>query len=152
ACDYAPVVMANWEFFDNQTIDSTKRLVDDLRAGERVRPTRGADSVVTFKQVSRVLAGFDDGRADEGVGAGDASLAGLRLAHRRGWNAPSGAPGKADELQDQHAPDASPEGDRGGIAPGRTSSTDSPSNDPDKHPGDQPAGEPTGTTQKGDPA
>ena len=25
ACDYAPVVMANWEFFDNQTIGSTKR-------------------------------------------------------------------------------------------------------------------------------
>ncbi len=152
ACDYAPVVMANWEFFDNQTIDSTKRLVDDLRAGERVRPTRGADSVATFKQVSRVLAGFDDGRADEGVGAGDASLAGLRLAHRRGWTAPTKASGTTEETSEQHAPDASPAGERGGLAPGRTSSTDTPSNDPDTHPGDEPAGEPTGTTQKGDPA
>jgi NADH-quinone oxidoreductase subunit E len=152
ACDYAPVVMANWEFFDNQTIDSTKRLVDDLRAGERVRPTRGADSVATFKQVSRVLAGFPDGRADEGVGAGEASLAGLRLAHRRGWTAPSGSPGEADEPRDDHAPDASASGERGGLAPGRPSSTDTPSNDPDTHPGDQPAGEATGPTQKGDPA
>ena len=64
--------MANWEFFDNQTIGSTKDLVDDLRAGKTVKPTRGADTVATFKQVSRVLAGFDDGRAGEGVGAGAA--------------------------------------------------------------------------------
>ena len=31
ACDYAPVVMTNWEFFDNQTPDSVIRLADDLR-------------------------------------------------------------------------------------------------------------------------
>ena len=24
ACDYAPVVMANWEFYDNQTVESAK--------------------------------------------------------------------------------------------------------------------------------
>ena len=36
ACDYAPVVMVNWEFFDNQTPQSAKQLVDDLRAGEDV--------------------------------------------------------------------------------------------------------------------
>ena len=41
ACDYAPVVMVNWEFFDNQTPASAKQLVDDLRAGADVRPTRG---------------------------------------------------------------------------------------------------------------
>ena len=35
-----------------------------------------------------MLAGFDDGRADEGVGAGPASLLGLRLARERGWTAP----------------------------------------------------------------
>ena len=28
ACDYAPVVMANWEFYDNQTVQSAKDLVD----------------------------------------------------------------------------------------------------------------------------
>ena len=80
ACDYAPVVMANWEFFDNQTPTSAKALVDDLRSGAPVTPTRGASKVCSFKQVSRVLAGFNDGLADEGVGAGPASLAGLKVA------------------------------------------------------------------------
>ncbi|WP_380166537.1 NADH-quinone oxidoreductase subunit NuoE [Jannaschia sp. R86511] len=88
ACDYAPVVMVNWEFFDNQTPRSTCGLVDRLRAGEKVRPTRGADEVVEFKPMSRVLAGFGDGRADEGPGAGEASLVGLRLAKEKGWRAP----------------------------------------------------------------
>ncbi|GGC09378.1 NADH-quinone oxidoreductase subunit NuoE [Cellulomonas carbonis] len=88
ACDYAPVVMVNWEFFDNQTPESAKQVADRLRAGEPVAPTRGASSVCTFKQMSRVLAGFNDGRADEGVGAGDATLVGLRLANEKGWTAP----------------------------------------------------------------
>ena len=88
ACDYAPVVMTNWEFFDNQTPESTIRLADDLRAGKDVRPTRGADKVCTFKEVSRVLAGFHDGRADEGPAAGPASLLGLKIAQERGWTAP----------------------------------------------------------------
>jgi NADH-quinone oxidoreductase subunit E len=80
ACDYAPVVMANWEFFDNQTPQSTNQLVDDLRSGAAVSPTRGPSKVCSFKEVSRVLAGFYDGLADEGVGAGPASLAGLKVA------------------------------------------------------------------------
>ncbi|MDN5794649.1 MAG: NADH-quinone oxidoreductase subunit NuoE [Intrasporangium sp.] len=97
-CDYAPVVMTNWEFFDNQTPESATRLVDDLRAGKDVAPTRGAHRVCTFKEISRVLAGFNDGRADEGVGAGPASLLGLQIAKEQGWRAPgddaggSGAP------------------------------------------------------------
>ena len=90
ACDYAPVVMANWEFFDNQTPASTTQLVDDLREGKEVKPTRGPNRVCTFKQVSRTLAGFSDGLADEGVGAGPASLVGLELAKRNGWTAPEG--------------------------------------------------------------
>jgi NADH-quinone oxidoreductase subunit E len=83
ACDFAPVVMANWEFFDNQTPDSTRALVDDLRSGTPVIPTRGPSRVCTFKEVSRVLAGFHDGLADEGIGAGPASLAGLKVAKAR---------------------------------------------------------------------
>ncbi|MFJ5884221.1 NADH-quinone oxidoreductase subunit NuoE [Kitasatospora cineracea] len=82
ACDYAPVVMVNWEFFDNQTPDSAKQLVDQLRAGQEVRPTRGA-KLCSFKETSRILAGFADGRpgANDESGAGGApSLAGLRLA------------------------------------------------------------------------
>ena len=88
ACDYAPVMMVNWEFFDNQTPDSATTVVDRLRAGAPVEPTRGAASVCTFKQMSRVLAGFPDGRANEGIGAGEATLAGVRLAHQKGWRAP----------------------------------------------------------------
>jgi NADH-quinone oxidoreductase subunit E len=81
--------MVNWEFFDNQTPRSACDLVDRLRAGEAVRPTRGADEVVDFRAMSRVLAGFDDGRADEGPAAGDATLVGLRLARKQGWAAPA---------------------------------------------------------------
>jgi NADH-quinone oxidoreductase subunit E len=61
ACDYAPVVMVNWEFYDNQTPASTRALVDDLRAGVPVRPSRGPDRQCTFKQMSRTLAGFPTG-------------------------------------------------------------------------------------------
>jgi len=89
ACDYAPVVMVNWEFFDNQTPASATALADDLRAGAAVRPTRGADSVCTFREMSRVLAGFGDGRADEGAGAGGPTLAGLRVAQEHEWTAPA---------------------------------------------------------------
>ena len=95
ACDYAPVVMVNWEFFDNQTPSSARELTDALRAGDDVAPTRGAAKVCTFKEVSRVLAGFLDGRADEGVGAGGPSLAGLKLAREKGWTAPPMRPSRS---------------------------------------------------------
>jgi NADH-quinone oxidoreductase subunit E len=88
ACDYAPVVMVNWEFFDNQTPETAKRLVDDLRAGNPVSPTRGPKRLCTWKQASRVLAGFGDGQAADGPTAGPASLLGLKIAKERGWEAP----------------------------------------------------------------
>ena len=88
ACDYAPVIMVNWEFFDNMTPDSAKRLVDDLRAGNAVKPTRGPSRLCTWKQASRILAGFGDGQATEGPSAGPASLVGLELAKANGWTAP----------------------------------------------------------------
>jgi len=88
ACDYAPVVMVNWEFFDNQTPQSARALVDDLRAGNEVTSTRGP-KVCSFREVSRTLAGFDDGLAGDGPTAGHASLIGLELAHQRGDVAPA---------------------------------------------------------------
>lgn len=84
ACDYAPVLMVNWEFMDNQTPASATQLVDDLRAGRTVRSTRGPE-LGTLRQVQRVLAGFDDGKADEGPSAGVASLRGVEVARERGW-------------------------------------------------------------------
>ena len=80
ACDYAPVVMANWEFYDNQTVESAKELVDGARAGNPPAPTRGPNRLVTYKQASAVLAGLDDGLAGEGVQAGSATLLGLGIA------------------------------------------------------------------------
>jgi NADH-quinone oxidoreductase subunit E len=89
ACDYAPVVMVNWEFYDNQTPSSARELVDAARAGNPPPPTRGPSSLCTFRQASRVLAGFADGRANEGVQAGPATLLGLELAKSRGDAAPA---------------------------------------------------------------
>ena len=80
ACDYAPVVMANWEFYDNQTVESAKELVDGARAGNPPAPTRGPNHLVTYKQASAVLAGLDDGLAGEGVEAGSATLLELGIA------------------------------------------------------------------------
>ncbi len=95
ACDYAPVIVVNWEFFDNQTPTSAVALVDDILAGRPVHPTRGADQVVTFKEMSHVLAGFEDGLVDQGPAAGPASLLGLGIAHENDWTMPH-PPGAAD--------------------------------------------------------
>ncbi|MET0929609.1 MAG: NADH-quinone oxidoreductase subunit NuoE [Aeromicrobium sp.] len=95
ACDFAPVVTVNWEFFDNQTPESAVELVDHLRAGDTVRATRGA-TITSWRAAERVIAGFEDGLVDEGPTAAGASLAGLRIAAERGWAAPPiGATGGA---------------------------------------------------------
>ena len=80
ACDYAPVVMANWEFYDNQTVQSAKDLVDSMRTGNPKSPTRGPNKLVTWKEASAVLAGVNDGLANEGVQAGEPTLLGLKLS------------------------------------------------------------------------
>ena len=80
ACDYAPVVMANWEFYDNQTVQSSIDLVDSMRSGNPKPPTRGPHTLVTWKQASGVLAGINDGKAHEGIQAGEPSLLGLKIS------------------------------------------------------------------------
>jgi NADH-quinone oxidoreductase subunit E len=80
ACDFAPVVMVNWEFFDNQTPQSAKDLVDGIRSGNPPAPTRGPKTLRTWKQNSSVLAGISDGLAGEGVSAGKPSKLGLKLS------------------------------------------------------------------------
>ncbi|GMA32376.1 NADH-quinone oxidoreductase subunit NuoE [Litorihabitans aurantiacus] len=88
ACDYAPVVMVNWEFFDDVTPQRAIDLVDRLRAGERVEASRGP-VVQDFRAVSRVLAGFEDGLADDGPAAGHATLTGLQISREHDWRAPA---------------------------------------------------------------
>ena len=96
ACDYAPVMTVNWEFFDRMTPQTATELVDDLRDETKtVQATRGA-TVCTWREAERVLAGFPDGRADEGPAAGPQTLEGLRLARERGWTAPESRNGRKD--------------------------------------------------------
>ena len=121
ACDYAPVMMVNWEFMDNMTPESAVSLVDDLRAGTEVTSTRGP-RLCTWREAERVLAGFPDGRVDEGPGAGPASLVGLQVAQERGWSAPavhaSGATGTeptGDGAQAASRTDASGEAESAAV-------------------------------------
>jgi NADH-quinone oxidoreductase subunit E len=87
ACDFAPVMMVNWEFFDNATPQQAIEIVDQLRSGMEVQSTRGA-RVCTWKEAERILAGFSDDRADEGPTAAGPSLLGLCIAGERRWKAP----------------------------------------------------------------
>ncbi|TFV53291.1 NADH-quinone oxidoreductase subunit NuoE [Blastococcus sp. TF02A-35] len=94
ACDYAPVVTVDYEFYDQQDVDSARALVEALRRGEKPHPTRGAP-LTDFRGISRQLAGFSQ-HADQAAAAAavDApgeygpTLVGLRLAAERGEQAP----------------------------------------------------------------
>ncbi len=88
ACDYAPVVMVNWDFFDNQTPSTVRDLVDALRAGNPPTPSRSG-SLCTFRETARTLAGLTNTDAPEPGPVGAATLAGLRIANERDMTAPS---------------------------------------------------------------
>ena len=89
ACDYAPVVMVNWEFFDNQPPSSARDLVDSLRAGEPPLPSRGAP-LCSFRETARILAGLPDDRPITADGQVlTATLAGLRVARELDMEAPA---------------------------------------------------------------
>ena len=87
ACDFAPVMMVNWEFFDNMDPRKVDELLDALSSGQSVHSPRGA-TITSWQEAERVLAGFPDGLADEGPTAGPASLAGLNIAREKGWVSP----------------------------------------------------------------
>ena len=119
ACDYAPVMMVNWEFMDNMTPATATALVDDLRAGVEVRSTRGP-RICSWREAERVLAGYPDGRVDEGPGAGPASLVGLKIARERGWTAPPADDGG----RDRRTGHAIPEGSDQAVSAARESDDD----------------------------
>jgi NADH-quinone oxidoreductase subunit E len=89
ACDLAPVMQVNYEFFDNQTVDSAVHLADALRNGEQPMPSRGAP-LSDFRSVERQLAGFLDTLESDvdGPSAAPETVRGARIANERGWTAP----------------------------------------------------------------
>jgi len=89
ACDFAPVLQVNYEYYDNQTPESATELVDALRRGERPAPSRGA-SLTDWRTVEMELAGYPEGldQQVEGPSAAEETLVGLELANSRGWSAP----------------------------------------------------------------
>jgi len=89
ACDYAPVLTVNYEYFDNQTTEAAQDLVGKLRAGERPLPTRGAP-LCSFREIERQVAGFVDERPESitAEAIGTPSVAGVRLAVQRKQSAP----------------------------------------------------------------
>jgi NADH-quinone oxidoreductase subunit E len=115
ACDYAPVVTVDYEFYDQQDVESARALVAALRRGEKPLPTRGAP-LTDFRGVSRQLAGFsqhaDAGAARAAVdapGEWGPTLAGVRLAAERGeaappMDGPEPQPADAGEPADTVAP------------------------------------------------
>ncbi|MBB5854659.1 NADH-quinone oxidoreductase subunit NuoE [Amycolatopsis umgeniensis] len=94
ACDLAPVIQVNYEYFDNQTEDKAVALVDALQAGKKPAPTRGAP-LTSFKGAELQLAGFfpDDAqqyRTDvDGPSQAVETLRGAQVAQDRGWTAPA---------------------------------------------------------------
>jgi NADH-quinone oxidoreductase subunit E len=93
ACDLAPVIQVNYEFFDNQTEDKAVALVDALQAGKKPAPTRGAP-LSSFKGAELQLAGFfpEDERQYrtdvDGPSQAVETLRGAKIAQERGWVAP----------------------------------------------------------------
>jgi len=90
ACDLAPVIQVNYEFYDNQDVDKAEVLVDALRRGEKPHPTRGA-ALTDFRTVELELAGiFPDLAASvEGPSEAPETLLGVTMAGDRGWAAPA---------------------------------------------------------------
>ncbi|WP_203861268.1 NADH-quinone oxidoreductase subunit NuoE [Plantactinospora mayteni] len=108
ACDYGPVMTVNYDFFDQVDPDAAVAVVNELRAGGRPQPSRGA-RLCTLKEMSRQLAGFADPRAEavaDGL-AGDPTLAGLRLAQQHGISVAGydpNTPIKGSQTGDKPAP------------------------------------------------
>jgi len=102
ACDYAPVMTVNYEYFDHVDAEKAGEIVTQLRSGQQPHPDRGAP-LCSFKQISRQLAGFDEFSGTEFSGtelsdtdeaSGDAAQEPTLAGNRRADSA-SGAGGRA---------------------------------------------------------
>jgi NADH-quinone oxidoreductase subunit E len=150
ACDYAPVVTVDYEFYDQQDVDSARELVAALRRGEKPPPTRGAP-LTDFKGISRQLAGFsqhaDEAAARAAVDSVDdlgPTLIGLRLAEQRGESAP-------EMQQPASSSSGAPEAEAAGVESAQRGAPEPAGRDTGdgREGADTPAGQEPGTSGQG---
>ncbi|WP_433552363.1 NADH-quinone oxidoreductase subunit NuoE [Micromonospora zamorensis] len=148
ACDYGPVMTVNYDFFDGVDASTAVGVVDELRAGGRPMPTRGA-RLCTLKEMAVQLAGFADER--EGAvadgGPGEPTLRGLRLAQEHGVSVPGfdpNTPIRSKAEADKAAAEAKAKAEAAKPAPAEASAA------PVK--GGDGASAPTGAAGVGEPA
>lgn len=55
ACDYAPVMLINWQFIDRCSIERARSILDRLMKNEKVFSDRG-DEILTFKRTCKLFA------------------------------------------------------------------------------------------------
>lgn len=94
ACDHAPVLQVDYEYYDKQSPESALELVKSLQRGEKPAPTRGA-GLTDFRTAERQLAGFFDrpgarlSESVDGPSAAPETLRGAHQAQHSGWTAPA---------------------------------------------------------------
>ena len=94
ACDFAPVMMVNWEFFDNTTPQRACEVVDQLRAGETVTATRGARVVHLAASPSGCWPGSPTTAPTKVRRPGPSPCWGCGSRPRQGWTRPARRPGR----------------------------------------------------------
>ncbi|MBQ1072583.1 NADH-quinone oxidoreductase subunit NuoE [Micromonospora sp. C31] len=152
ACDYGPVMTVNYDFFDGVDPQTARGVVDELRAGGRPMPTRGA-RLCTLKEMAVQLAGFADER--EGAvadgGPGEPTLRGLRLAQEHGISVPGfdpNTPIRSKAEADKAAAEAKARSEAEKAAEAKPAGTaPAPSNGGAARPGTAGTGEPATPTQ-----
>jgi NADH-quinone oxidoreductase subunit E len=136
ACDYAPVVTVNYEYYDNIQADQGLDLVRQLQDGRRPAPSRGA-RLCTLKEMSLQLAGFADDR-EAALGDGPAAgptLRGNQLAEQygisvSGFDPATPIPTQADREAAKVAP--SKPAETAGLAANKPASDGKPAGDAPK--------------------
>jgi NADH-quinone oxidoreductase subunit E len=137
ACDYAPVMTVNYDFFDQVRPEVAVDIVDQLRAGGRPAPTRGA-RLCTLREMAIQLAGFPDerdGAVSEGP-AGEPTLRGVRLAELYGVSVPDFDPntpiGRRDDTTAMPAAAPAQPAEAAGVAANQPASDAKPAGDAPK--------------------
>jgi NADH-quinone oxidoreductase subunit E len=130
ACDYGPVMTVNYEFFDRVDPDTAVHVVDELRAGQRPRPTRGA-RLCTLKEMSLQLAGYAEPREEAMADgpAGEPTLRGVRLAQDAGVSVSGFDPDTP--IKSSHS-NGAPAAQAAGVAANKPARDRSPSGQPPK--------------------